>query len=307
MIHYIAKQGASALRYAGLTAFLLLLSKAGIVLAQQAYPTAEAAAEAFTAALGKPAMMAQVLGADWKRFIPTDEIEEEHLQAYLEAWEKRHEIVPEPDDPDSGTRVVAVGTGDWTLPIPLVNSEAGWRFDLVAGAEEMQTRRIGRNELAAINASLAYYDAQREYAERDRDGDGFREYAQRIVSTPGQTDGLYWARLDDEEESPLGPYFADEEPGADYHGYLHRVLTAQGPAARGGAYDYMVDGRLRGGFALIAWPSKYEETGVMTFIVNHDGTVYETDFGPETDTIARAVETFDPDEAWTAVNPGRSE
>ncbi len=285
-----------------MSAAVLLLAPAA-ALAQQTYPTAEAAAEAFTAALGKPVMMAKVLGTDWKRFIPTDEIEDEHVQAYLGAWEKRREIVPDPSDSGSGRMAVGVGEGDWTLPIPLVKSEAGWSFDLVAGAEEMQTRRIGRNELAAINGVLAYYDAQREYAERDRDGDGLREYSQRIISTPGKTDGLYWASLDDEEESPLGPLFGGDEAGSGYHGYLSRILTAQGAEARGGAYDYMVNGRMRGGFALIAWPLRYDDTGVMTFIVSHDGTVYETDLGTETDSIVRTIETFNPDENWAAVNP----
>lgn len=305
-MHHIAKQTSGMLLRFGIAAAAVPLLVSGAALAQQAYPTAEAAADAFTAALGRPEAMTDVLGADWRRFIPTDEIEDEDVQAYLRAWEKKHEILPDPSDSDGGRMAVGVGEGDWTLPIPLVKSESGWSFDVTAGAEEMRTRRVGANELAAINASLAYYDAQREYAERDRDGDGFREYAQQIISTPGKTDGLYWASLADEEESPLGPFFGEAKPGGGYHGYLFRILNAQGPEARGGAYDYVVDGQMRGGFALIAWPLKYDDTGVMTFIVSHDGTVYETDLGPETDAIAGKIEVFNPDVDWNAVNPSQA-
>ncbi|TFH21856.1 MAG: DUF2950 family protein, partial [Myxococcales bacterium] len=134
-----------------------------------------------------------------------------------------------------------------------------------------------------------------------RNGDGVLEYAQRIISTPGQKDGLYWASLDDEEESPLGPMFGEDEPGTDYHGYYFRILQGQGPAAPGGAYSYMLGGRMVGGFALIAWPVHWDDTGVMTFTINHRGVVYENDLGPETEERARKIMVFNPDETWTEV------
>jgi hypothetical protein len=195
--------------------------------------------------------------------------------------------------------LVAVGENGWTLPIPVTRSAAGWRFDVAAGADEMRTRRIGRNELSAINAVYAYHDAQREYAERDHDGDGELEYAQRIVSTPGEQDGLYWAALEGEDTSPLGPLFGLEEPGTGYHGYRFRILTRQGKDAPGGAYDYLRDGSMSAGFGLIAWPVRYGDTGIMSFMVSHDAVAYEADLGPETDAAARAIQAFAPSSPWS--------
>jgi hypothetical protein len=276
-------------------------------LAQKAYPSAEAAADAFTAALssGKPETMNEVLGDDFRRFIPTEDIDQENVDAYLAAWEKQHMVVPDPFDPESGRMVIAVGPGDWTFPIPIVKSDAGWRFDVIEGAEVMKTRRIGRNELAAISASLAYGDAQRDYAAKDRNGNGQKEYAQRIISTPGEMDGLYWAQLeDDEEDSPLGPFFGNDEPEGSYHGYHYRIVKSQGESATGGASNYVVDGAMTGGFALVAWPEKYDDSGIMTFIVNQDAVVYQTDLGADTDRRARELESFDPRPAqWTRVDP----
>lgn len=277
---------------------VLVLSPTRAV-AQAVYPSAEAAAAALTAAIegGDPEATKVVLGEDWKKFVPTEGIDDENVQRYLAAWNTSHEIVTE----EEGRTMVAVGDRGWTLPIPLVESEAGWRFDVLAGADEMRTRRIGRNELAVIDAALAYVEAQREYALRDRNGDGVLQYARRIVSTPGETDGLYWASLEGEEPSPLGPLFGDDEPGNDYNGYYSRILEGQGANARGGAYGYVLGGRMVGGFALIAWPVAWDDTGVMTFAVSHDGVVYQTDLGPETDELARAVKLFDPGEGWTKV------
>jgi hypothetical protein len=221
------------------------------------------------------------------------------VYAFLAAAAKSRKLVPE-----GGDRAhLAVGANDWTLPIPIVRTRAGWRFDTRAGAEEIRTRRIGANELAAMQAALAYYDAQKEYALADRNGDGMLEYAQRLISTPGKQDGLYWAALPGEEESPLGPVFGDDKPGDSYHGYYFRILKRQGPNAPRGAYDYVVKGRMIAGFALVAWPVKYGDTGVMTFLVSHDGQVYEKDLGPGTDAIARAMTRFDPDASWQKVTP----
>jgi hypothetical protein len=267
--------------------------------AQQAYPTAEAAAEAFTDAVARndDNALRAVLGADWKRFIPTLDVDQDDIYAYLAAWAKSHKVVPQGAD----KAVLAVGDKGWTLPIPIVKDAAGWKFDPRAGADEMRTRRIGRNELAAMQAVLAYYDAQKEFASRDRNKDGAREYAQKLVSSPGKQDGLFWPTKAGEPDSPLGPLLADIKPGEGYHGYRYRILKAQGKDAPGGAYDYVIGGRMRAGFALVAWPIRYGDTGVMSFIVSHDGQVYEKDLGSGTDGIARGMTRFNPDSSWTKV------
>jgi len=163
----------------------------------------------------------------------------------------------------------------------------------------MLIRRVGRNELAAIQALLAYFDAQKEYASTDRDGDGINSYAQRFLSTPGRRDGLIWP--DDPTASPLGPLYGDETRDGVYHGYRFRILKAQGPAAPGGARSYLVGQRMTRGFAAIAWPARYGESGVMSFLINHDGVVYQKDMGHGTDAAARAITRFDPDASWRAL------
>jgi hypothetical protein len=269
--------------------------------AQQAFASPDAAATALVNALATSDgdALRQVLGADWKRFIPTADLDQDDVYAFLGAHAKQNRIVRDA----AGKARLAVGPKDWILPIPIVQNGGNWRFDTRAAADEMRTRRIGGNELAAIQAALAYYDAQKAYASADRNGDGVLEYAQRIVSTPGRRDGLYWAALPGEAESPLGPLFGDDRPGDGYHGYRFRILDAQGPAARGGAYDYRIKGRMTAGFALVAWPVRYGDTGVMSFMVNHDGRVVEKDLGPGTDAAARAMRRFDPDKSWQPVAP----
>jgi hypothetical protein len=228
-----------------------------------------------------------------------DDTSAEDRTNFLAAWARNHKVVTNGDK-----AMVEVGTHGWTLPIPLVKTGTGWSFDTRAASEEMRIRRIGRNELAAIQVVLAYVDAQREFAARDWDGDGARSYAMKNLSTPGKRDGLYWASLPGEPESPLGPAFADAKPGQPYHGYAFRILTAQGPAAAGGAKSFVKNGRMTEGFALIAWPAKYDYTGVMTFIVNQDGVVYEKDLGPNTAAAAAAIKAFNPDSTWQkAVTP----
>jgi hypothetical protein len=271
--------------------------------AQRAYPTADAAAEAFVDAVSRndPGALRTVLGADWKRFIPTVDVDQDDVYAFLAAWAKSHKVVPEGAD----KAMLAVGEHDWTLPIPLVKGAAGWKFDPRAGADEMRTRRIGRNELAAMQAALAYFDAQKEYAQRPRTGDGVLQYAQKFVSSPGKRDGLYWPDPSGKDESPLGPLYGGQKPGEGYHGYYYRILKAQGKDAPGGAYDYLIKGRMVSGFALVAWPIRYGDTGVMSFIVSHDGVVYEKDLGSTTDAAARAMTRFNPDSSWTKVTvPG---
>jgi len=284
---------------AGLLRALLLVSALASPLAhaQQAFGSADAAADAFTDALRKVdrAALAKVLGANYKQFIKTEGVERTDIEAYLAAWDKQHKVNAEGDK-----AVVAVGEGGWTLPIPIVKRKAGWQFDVAAGADEMRTRRIGRNELTTIRAILAYYDAQREYSAVDRNGDGVHEYARKLVSTKGKKDGLYWESPLGMDESPLGPLLANQKPqGQGYYGYHYKILTKQGKDAPGGAYDYVIGKRMRSGFAVVAWPVRYADTGVMTFMVSHAGIVYQKDLGPNSDGAARAMTTFNPDPSWS--------
>jgi hypothetical protein len=168
----------------------------------------------------------------------------------------------------------------------------------------MRTRRIGRNELATMQAILAYYDAQREYSTVDHNGDGIYEYARKFVSTKGKKDGLYWEAPPGSDESPLGPLLAQQKPGGGtgYHGYRYKILTKQGKEAPGGAYDYIIGKRMRSGFAGIAWPVRYGDTGVMSFMVSHAGIVYEKDLGPNGESVASAMTTFNPDSSWKKVS-----
>jgi hypothetical protein len=208
--------------------------------------------------------------------------------------------------------VLSIGNEDWPFPIPLVKKDGLWRFDTEEGREEILARRIGRNELSAIQVCLAYVDAQREYALKDRDADGLLQYAQKFRSDKGMKNGLYWDVKDGEEQSPLGPLVAAaQEQGytgkksggrpIPYHGYYYRILKGQGKNAPGGAYDYMVKGKMIGGFALVAYPAKYASSGVMTFIVSHDGVVYQRDFGRNTEKAAQAIKLFNPDSVWKKV------
>ncbi len=284
-----------------LTRALLLAGAllAPIAHAQKLYPTPEAAAAALIEAMqaNDAQALQAVLGKDWKRFIPTDELSRDDVDAFLAAWAKEHKIVTA----DDGTALLAVGTEpSFRLPIPIVrNKVALWKFDPVIGTERLRVARIGRNELAAMQAALAYYDAQREYATEDRTGKGVREYARKLVSSPGKRDGLYWPAALDAKPSPLGPLIAQQRPkGPGYWGYHYRILTGQGKNAPGGAYDYVIGGRMRGGFALVAWPVRYGDTGVMTFMVSHSGALFEKDLGPDSDALARAMKRFDPDPSW---------
>lgn len=208
--------------------------------------------------------------------------------------------------------VLEVGADLWPFPVPIVKKESRWFFDTEAGKDELLGRRIGQNELSTLEVMRGYVDAQREYAGKDRDGDEVLEYAQRISSSPGKTDGLYWPTEVNSEESPLGPwvaqaqnegYFNAPDQGdtgpQPFHGYLFKILTRQGSSAPGGKYDYIVNGNMILGFALVAWPAEYGSSGVMTFIVNQQGHVYQKDLGPKTDKIAESMKVYDPDKSWT--------
>jgi hypothetical protein len=269
--------------------------------AQRLFPTAEAAADTLTEALRKDddKTIADILGSGWRDFVPGTRQDEDRARAeYLEAWDANHKLVPSGDD----KRVVEVGKTGFTMPIPIVKEAGGWRFDVEAGWAEMTARQIGRNELTVVQSLLAIVDAQREYSALDPMKTGLTVYARRLLSSPGRKDGLYWETKPDEPASPLGPLVAKAQPddreGQGYHGYRYRLLYGQGSNAPGGAYSYLVSGRMIGGFGVIAWPVRYSETGVMTFIVNQDGEVYERDLGPETPQRAAAITLFDPDKEW---------
>ena len=242
--------------------------------------------------------VSRLLGSDWKRLVPVGEIDPDDVTTFLYKSSQVRSVRV-----DGSRALLTVGTDPWTLPIPIVQGKDGqWRFDPVGGREMMAAKRVGANERAAIQASLAYVDAQREYALADRDGEGVLEYAQKLVSSPGKRDGLIWSRaLGD--DSPLGEDFLPKRPGDGYHGYNFRILTAQGPAAKGGARNYLIGRDMTAGYALIAWPVKYGETGVMSFIVNSDGVVFERDLGPGTAQAATAVKAFNPDAGWAPVKP----
>jgi hypothetical protein len=226
-------------------------------------------------------------------------------ERFVAAYDRAHRL-----EGGGGKVVLYIGDDNYPVPIPLVPDGPRWFWDTDAGDDEILFRRIGRNELATIQVCLAYVDAQREYYSRSR-GAGLLEYAQRLDSTKGKRDGLYWETAPGEKPSPLGPLVVEAraagytKPEAGkrrpYHGYLYRLLFAQGPAAPGGAYDYVVNGHMIGGFALVAFPASYAVSGIMTFIVNHDGIVYQKDLGPNTAQIANAMKAYNPDETWTKV------
>ena len=227
---------------------------------------------------------------------------------FIKAYEEMNKLVNE----NEAMVILYIGNGDWPFPIPLVKEGDSWLFDTKAGKEEVLNRRVGRNELNAMQVCLAYVDAQREYALREKDSGKLLEYAQRFISREGTKDGLYWEAKEGEPQSPLGPLMAKathegytgKRPGGrrnPYHGYYYRILKAQGEHAQGGEYDYVVEGKMIGGFALVAYPAEYGNSGVMTFIVNQDGVVYEKNLGEDTEKIAAAMKKFDPDKTWKKV------
>ena len=216
------------------------------------------------------------------------------------------------EEADANKLVLYVGNEEWPFAIPIVKKDGAWRFDTDEGREEIFSRRIGRNELSVIQICLAYVDAQREYALKDRDSDELLAYAQKFTSDSGKKDGLYWEEKKGDEQSPLGPLVAAaQEQGytgkqsgdkpVPYHGYYYRILKAQGKNARGGSYDYVIKGKMIGGFALVAYPARYGSSGIMTFIVNHDGVVYQKDLGENSEKAALAMKLFNPDSTWEKV------
>jgi len=275
----------------------LSLAPAASAIAQQVFPTPEAAVDALVDGLARhdDDQVRAVLGPDYRRLMPLDPVSEEDRTRFLGVWSQGHRIERE------GSTARLVLNDGWTLPIPIVAKGDGWVFDVHAGIQEIRILRIGRNELAAIQAMKAFVDAQVEYAEQDRNGDGVLEYARRFVSRPDTHDGLYWPTTDDEPLSPAGPLFDTLGIADGYYGYRFKILEAQGPAASGGARSYLSQGRLMNGFAMVAWPAKYGETGVMSFLVSYEGVVYQKDLGPASASIASAMTRFNPDATWVAV------
>ena len=297
----------SPARLASLTAVVLAFAMASAANAQQSFKTTEEAADAIVSAArtGDRKRILTVLGRGGADIVSSgDAIADASARnRVIEAYDAKHLLVMEGTD----KAVLIIGQEDWPFPIPLVRKDSTWRFDTAAGREEILYRRIGRNELNAIETCLAYVDAQQEYADEGVAGNGV--YAQRIASRPGKKDGLYWPAQSSADESPLGELAASAaaegyragQQRAPYHGYYYKILTRQGPNASGGTLDYVVRGRMIGGFALVAYPAEYMNSGVMTFLVNHQGNVYEKDLGPNTARIAAGMTAFNPDNTWRRV------
>jgi hypothetical protein len=266
-----------------------------------AFQTPEAALDALKKALetsGSDAVAA-LLGLDAAK-LAADQNTDDALTAIKEGAAKEISL-----DGEGDRRTVVIGEKLWPLPFPLVKGEDGWAFDTFAGLEEIVNRRVGENELETIATMRAYVEAQEDYASQDRDEDGVGEFAQKLISSQGMTDGLYWPTDDVNGESPAGDVdqseLEDAAKGEGYFGYKYKILTGQGDNIAGGAHDYIINGNMIVGFGLIAWPAKYGETGVKTFAVNQRGIVYETDLGAATETIVKYIDRINPDETWEVV------
>jgi DUF2950 family protein len=295
-----------SIRRAALPGLMALTLLSSVAQAQQSFPTPEDAAAALAAAVKSgPSDILKVFGKAADDIVSSgDEVADaDTRQRFTSMYDTKHSVKTE----GNKKATLMLGPDDFPFPIPLVNTRSGWKFDADEGRIEVLYRRIGRNELDAIQTCLAFVDAENEYADKDR-GEGVGVYAQRIVSTPGKKDGLFWR--DDSDPSPLGALAAEAsaegyrtgEGPAPYHGYYFRILKGQGSDAPGGAFNYVVKGKMIGGFALIAYPAEYGNSGVMTFVVNHAGTVYQKDLGARTDSIAKRIYLFDPDQTWKKVD-----
>jgi hypothetical protein len=290
-------------------AFLIAAQACSRQAQQTTFVSADEAVKALVAAVGAeaPQDLVQILGEQAQPMLESgDPVQDRNSrQKFLQAYAQAHAL----DNSGEGVTTLEVGTDEWPFPFPLIQVDGRWSFDSTAGVEEIVNRRVGANELATIQSCLAFVDAQREYYVRNAQQDALLHFAQKLVSTEGQRDGLYWPTSAEELPSPLGERFAQARSegyfeerlsgSAPYHGYIYRLLTSQGPHASGGAYDYMVGDKMLGGFALIAFPAEHGNSGVMTFLVNHDGVVFSKDLGPETAKAAQAIDSFDPDQSWT--------
>jgi hypothetical protein len=280
------------------------------------FATPEEAVQAFVTALEKNdvAQLAALLGAGSDELLDSgDSVQDAADRAeFLAAYAAVNSL----EDDGAGRKLLVVGDEDWPLPIPIVQRDGRWMFDGEAGVDELIYRRVGANELGAIDVCRGFVSAQLEYAAEGRDGDPAGIYALKLVSDDGLHNGLYWPTEDDEPPSPAGPFVAaaaaegyrrGEGERMPYHGYYYRMLYAQGPNASGGAREYFADGLLTEGFALVAWPADYGSSGVMTFIVNQDGVVFQKDLGEDTAATVESIQVFDPDSSWTALTPPAEE
>lgn len=280
--------------------------------AEKHYSSPQEATRALVAAVrsGDTAAMIAVLGPEADDVVDSGDAVADRAarERFVARYDEANEIVNDGD----AKAILQVGTDQWPFPIPLVKEEAGWRFDTAAGEDEILDRRIGRNEMSTIQVCRAIVDAQREYWARNPDGASLLHFAKQFQSDEGKRNGLYWKTREDEEPSPLGPLVAEAraegyahgDPNGErrpYHGYYYKMLTRQGADAPGGAYDYVAQGEMIGGFAVVARPADYGSSGVMTFLVNQDGIVYQKDLGLETQSVADAMEAFNPDATWTRV------
>ncbi|HMD71473.1 MAG TPA: DUF2950 domain-containing protein [Bryobacteraceae bacterium] len=298
----------TSLYFAAVIAAGLALLHAAPQPAGRGFATAQEAAKALVdaAAQNDTAALLKIFGPAGRDIVESgDAAEDKAGRAHFTGLAHAKMVVaPEPGNPDRAT--VIVGPEDWPFPIPLIRQNGQWWFDTAAGRVEVLARRVGRNELTAIDVCRGYVEAQMEYAAQDRNGDGVLQYAQKMAASPGKKDGLYW---EGESGSPVSKSFADAAAAmspdarkpAPYHGYFFRMLKAQGPDAPGGAMDYVVNGKMIGGFALVAYPAEYGVSGIKTFLVGHQGIVYEKDLGAATATLARQMTRFNPDKTWRAV------
>lgn len=280
--------------------------------APKTYASAEAVVDALVAAArseDRNALLV-VLGENAEPLVSSgDDVADANARTrFVTQYDEAHELVADGENKFT----LEVGDDDWPFPFPIVKVGDQWAFDVDAGIDEVVYRRIGHNELGAIEACRGIVDAQKEYASEGRDGQPAGIYAAKLMSDEGKHNGLYWPSQPDERASPVGPFIATaaaegyrkgtKEGPQPYHGYVYRLLTAQGAAAPGGARSYLKDGQLSGGFAVVAYPVEYEQSGVQTFMINQDGVLYQKDLGPKTGELARAIKTFNPDSSWTKVD-----
>ncbi len=302
----------AALRFLSAAVAVMILTFAGVsadaTVKQKGFASAEEATKAFIAALrsSDDKELLAIFGPEAKELISSgDPVEDKQRdERVVSRFDQKNSLSQE-----GNKMVLIMGEQDWPFPIPLVKKGNQWFFDTKAGKEEILNRRIGDNELNTIQVMLAIVDAQREYAMKDHDGDGILAYAEKFGSDPGKKNGLYWETKEGEEPSPLGELVAEARAGGytakgtkdnpvPYQGYFFRMLKKQGKHAPDGAFDYVAKGKQIGGFAVVAYPATYGNSGVMTFIVNHDGVVYEKDLGRDTAKIAKAMTAYNPDKTW---------
>ena len=286
---------------------LLILPVSAQEKKQKAFASPEEVMKAFTEAVqadDTKEIMA-ILGPGGEDIVSSgDPVADKDVQErFMKEYQEKVDFVKEKEDRVS----VIMGNDNWPFPIPIMKTAGGWVFDTKAGREEVLNRRIGRNELNTLQVCLAYVEAQQEYASADWEQDGIVQYAQKVFSDPGKRNGLYWEVTEEEPASPLGPLVAEaadegykktSEKPIPYHGYYFKILKGQGPKAPGGAYSYVINGHMVAGFALVAWPAEYRVSGVMTFVVNQNGIVYEKDLGPKTGDIVKTVKLYNPDQTW---------